>query len=306
MLKLGFLTPPLWLVFLLPVFLGLVLPSVGLFFSPFSVPLLFSIMVLSLLDLPFRKSVASALDRTGFELLVIQVGVFGVLAWLAAFGFDPALFIGFVIVGLSPSGFSVPAVVDLHQGDREKALSLTLFSTVLAPLVMPPLALLLAGKSVPVDVGSLLLNVVVLLLVPLVVAGLLKRTRFAVSMQSVRQPLNLVLLTLLVWGVTSKSAPFFYEHPLQAAAIVSVLAIISLVVLALGWFLGKTPREKITYSTFCYYKNNTFAVTLILTLFGPVPAAVGVAHIVAIRLVLAASTYLTHRNAGVISAQDIG
>lgn len=285
----------LWFFFLLPVVLGLALPSAGLWFAPYSVPLLFSIMVLSLLDLPFRKSIASALDRTGLVLLGIQVGVFGILAWIVAHFFDPALFIGFVIVGLTPSGYSVPAVVDLYKGDKAKALSLTLFSTLLTPLLLPLLTLLLAGKTVPIDVVSLLFNVTLLVGVPLVIAGILKRTPVAPVLQKIRHPLNLVLLTLLVWGVTSRSAPFFYEHPLQAAAIVLALSAASLVVFALGWHLGKTAKEKITYATFCYYKNNTFAITLIFTLFGPVPAVVGVLHIVVIRAVLAASTFLLSR-----------
>ncbi|MBI2445596.1 hypothetical protein HYV43_04370 [Candidatus Micrarchaeota archaeon] len=285
----------LWLFFLLPVVLGIALPGVGLAFSPFSIPLLFSIMVLSLLDLPFRKSVASALDRTGLLLLGIQVGVFGLLAWSIAQWFEPGLLIGFVIVGLAPSGYSVPAVVDLHHGDKAKALSLTLFSTILAPILIPPLTLLLAGQAVPIDVAKLLLNVTLLVGVPLVAAGVLKHTPLAPPLQRVRKPLNLVLLTLLVWGVTAQSAPFFYEHPLQAAAIVAALAAASLVVFALGWALGKNEKEKITYATFCYYKNNTFAVTLISTLFGPVPAVVGVLHIVVIRIVLAASTFRLHR-----------
>ncbi len=286
----------LWFFFLLPVVLGLALPQIGLWFAPYSVPLLFSIMVLSLLDLPFRKSVASALDRTGLVLLAIQIGVFGGLSWVVAHFFDPALFIGFVIVGLTPSGYSVPAVVDLYNGDKAKALSLTLFSTLLTPLLLPLLTLLLAGKTVAIDVINLLFNVTLLVGVPLVIAGILKRTPVAPALQKVRHPLNLVLLTLLVWGVTARSAPFFYEHPFEAAAIVAALAAVSLVVFALGWRLGNTAKEKITYATFCYYKNNTFAITLIFTLFGPVPAVVGVLHIVVIRAVLAASTFLLSRS----------
>jgi|GEM_PF-5526713 len=287
----------LWFFFILPVVLGLALPSVGLLFAPYSVPFLFAIMVLSLLDLPFRKSVQSALDRTGLLLLIIQVGVFGVLAWAVAHWFDPRLLIGFVIVGLTPSGFSVPAVVDLNHGDKAKALSLTLFSTLLAPVLIPPLTLFLAGQAVPVDLSKLLLNVTLLVGIPLIVAGILKRTPVASTIQPIRHPLNIVLLTLLVWGVTAQSASFFYEHPLDALAIVAALAAVSVVVFLLGRALGRTEKERITYATFCYYKNNTFAITLISTLFGPVPAVVGVLHIVVIRLMLAISTYRFGRHA---------
>ncbi|MBI5226276.1 hypothetical protein HY994_03485 [Candidatus Micrarchaeota archaeon] len=294
----SFLDRHLWLFFILPVVLGLALPSLGLIFSPYSIPLLFCIMTLSLMDVPLKQSVLSAANKKGAALIFIQYVVFSALASGVGHFLPRELFIGFVVVAATPAGISVPAIVDLHGGDKTKAVSLTLLDTLLAPIMMPAMVLLFAGKSLAIDAAALFLNVALLVVVPMGLALFLRKAQIADKLNHVRHPLNLLLLTALVWGITAQSAPFFYQHPGEAVVVGIALIGISSVVFALGWLLGKTREEKITYATFCYYKNNTFSVTLITSFFGAVAAAVGVIHIIVIRIVLAASSFLFREKQG--------
>ncbi|MFE1936693.1 bile acid:sodium symporter family protein [Streptomyces sp. NPDC059474] len=83
------------------------------------------------------------------------------LGWLIAnaLGLSPQLAAGVILVGCAPSGTASNVVTYLARGDVALSVSVATVSTVLAPLVTPPLTLLLAGEFLPVDAGSMVTDI---------------------------------------------------------------------------------------------------------------------------------------------------
>ncbi|MBI2445598.1 hypothetical protein HYV43_04380 [Candidatus Micrarchaeota archaeon] len=135
-------------LFALPVVLGLALPEIGSWFAPIAAPLLFSVMTLSLLDVPVLDSLKESLNARSIQVLAVQYGLFGLLAYLASYLFPQELFIGFIILAATPSGISAPAIVDLYGGDVKKSIGLTVLNNVTAPLWLPLFVMVAASQQV--------------------------------------------------------------------------------------------------------------------------------------------------------------
>src|SRR6478609_5310300 len=98
------------------------------------------------------------------------------LGWLIAhvLGLPPQLAAGVILVGCAPSGTASNVVTFLARGDVALSVSVATVSTVLAPLITPPLTLLLAGEYLPVDAGAMVGDILKTVLLP-VIAGVLVR-----------------------------------------------------------------------------------------------------------------------------------
>lgn len=121
------------------------------------------------------KGVAKRPWAVGLGLVAHYVIMPG-LGWLIANALDlpPQLAAGVILVGCAPSGTASNVVTYLARGDVALSVSVATVSTVLAPLVTPPLTLLLAGEFLPVDAGSMVTDILKTVLLP-VIAGLVVR-----------------------------------------------------------------------------------------------------------------------------------
>lgn len=108
--------------------------------------------------------------------LAAQYVIMPALGWLIvkALGLPPELAAGVILVGCAPGGTASNVVTYLARGDVALSVSVTTISTTLAPLLTPPLTLLLAGEYLPVDAGSMVTDILKTVLLP-VLAGLAVR-----------------------------------------------------------------------------------------------------------------------------------
>ena len=106
-----------------------------------------------------------------------QFTVMPLLAWLLArvFALDEALTVGVVLVGCCPGGTASNVITYLAKGDLALSVGMTGFSTLLAPVLTPLLVLLLAGKTVDVDVVGMLLSILWVVILPIVAGLIVKR-----------------------------------------------------------------------------------------------------------------------------------
>ncbi|WP_311765300.1 bile acid:sodium symporter family protein [Streptomyces zingiberis] len=165
------------------------------------------------------------------------------LGWLIAhaLGLPPALAAGLVLVGCAPGGTASNVVTYLARGDVALSVSVTSVSTLLSPLVTPPLALLLAGEFLPVDAGSMVTDILRTVLLP-VLAGLAVRLlagRRVERALGVLPWLSVAAIGVIVAVVVAGSA-----DAIGAAAGTVVLAVIlhNGLGLALGWAAGRAAR----------------------------------------------------------------
>lgn len=91
------------------------------------------------------------------------------------FSLDEALTVGMILVGCCPGGTASNVITYLAKGDLALSVGMTAVSTLLAPLLTPLLVLLLAGKTVDVDVVGMLLSILWVVILPIVLGLLVKR-----------------------------------------------------------------------------------------------------------------------------------
>ena len=106
-----------------------------------------------------------------------QFTVMPLLAWALArlFALDEALTVGVVLVGCCPGGTASNVITYLAKGDLALSVGMTGVSTLLAPVLTPLLVLLLAGKTVTVDVVGMLLSILWVVILPIAAGLLVKR-----------------------------------------------------------------------------------------------------------------------------------
>ncbi|MFE2675208.1 bile acid:sodium symporter family protein, partial [Streptomyces hygroscopicus] len=226
------------------------------------------------------------------------------LGWLIAnaLGLSPQLAAGVILVGCAPSGTASNVVTYLARGDVALSVSVATVSTVLAPLVTPPLTLLLAGEFLPVDAGSMVTDILKTVLLP-VLAGLVVRLfagRYLHRVLGLLPWLSAVTIGVIVAVVVAASA-----DAIKSAAALVLLAVVlhNGLGLALGYGAGKVARLGAPASRAMAFEvgmqNSGLAASLAAAHFSPLaalPAAVfSVWHNVSGALVAAWMSYRARR-----------
>ena len=106
-----------------------------------------------------------------------QFAVMPLLAFALSklFSLDEALTVGMILVGCCPGGTASNVITYLAKGDLALSVGMTAVSTLLAPVLTPLLVLLLAGKTVDVDVLGMLLSILWVVILPIGLGLLVKR-----------------------------------------------------------------------------------------------------------------------------------
>ncbi|MFH8569866.1 bile acid:sodium symporter family protein [Streptomyces sp. NPDC017993] len=208
-----------------PWMLGVVMFSMGLTLTP-----------------PDFAAVAKRPWAVGLGLVAHYVIMPG-LGWLIATVLDlpPQLAAGVILVGCAPSGTASNVVTYLARGDVALSVSVATVSTVLAPLITPPLTLLLAGQFLDVDAGVMVTDILKTVLLP-VIAGLVVRVvagRWVDKVLGALPWLSAVTIAAIVLAVVSGSAAAIKD----AAALVMLAVVLhNGLGLALGYASGKLAR----------------------------------------------------------------
>ncbi len=246
------------------------------------------------------KGVAQRPWAVGLGLVAHYVIMPG-LGWAIAhaLGLSPQLAAGVILVGCAPSGTASNVVTYLARGDVALSVSVATVSTVLAPLITPPLTLLLAGAYLPVDAGSMMTDILKTVLLP-VIAGLVVRLvlgRYVDRLLKVLPWLSALTIAVIVAVVVAGSA----DAIKSAAALVMVAVVLhNGLGLALGYGAGKLGRLGKPASRAMAFEvgmqNSGLAASLATAHFSPLaalPAAVfSVWHNVSGALVAA---WMSHR-----------
>ncbi|MFD0776431.1 bile acid:sodium symporter family protein, partial [Streptomonospora algeriensis] len=232
------------LLILASALLGLLVPDQAAQFTPWISALLGVIMFgmgLTLRPADFRP----VLTRPQAVLLglVAQFTIMPAAGWALAelLQLPPLLLVGMVLVGAAPGGTASNVIVYLARGDVALSVAMTSVSTLLAPFATPLLVLWLAGSTLPVDAGGLLVSILQVVLVP-VVLGIAARALLSRAVEKVLPVLPLISVAgimVVVFAVVGANA----DALLSTGALV-VLAVVlhNAFGLALGYTAGKALR----------------------------------------------------------------
>jgi bile acid:Na+ symporter, BASS family len=138
--------------------------------------------------------------------LACQFTIMPILAVILAymFGFPPEIAAGVILIGSSPSGVSSNIITYLAKGNLPLSITLTSFTTLLAPLITPLLMKYLAGQYISLDHISMMWGIIKMLFIPVVFGILvnrLLRTRASwihKAMPGVAMAANVLIIAIII------------------------------------------------------------------------------------------------------------
>ncbi|MBE5846291.1 MAG: bile acid:sodium symporter family protein [Lachnospiraceae bacterium] len=187
------------------------------------------------------------------DILIGCVAQFTIMPLLAfglgkAFGLDPALLAGVILVGTCPGGTASNVMTYLSKGDVALSVGMTSVNTLLAPFLTPAITYLLLKTTVTVDVMSMFLSIIKVVIVPIALGFIINKLwgKFTEKVADVLPLISVAAITLIVAAVVSHNA----ERILETGAIVFVIVILHNVLgYVVGYLLGRVlkmtmPRKK--------------------------------------------------------------
>lgn len=267
-----------WLIIILAVVVSLVYPNFGYAFKPYVAYLLMVLMFLGCVNMDFKRSWKHLrkVRKIFWSMLVIHV-LSALIVYIFRDNFSQEIYLGLVIATTAPAGISVVFLSNLYGGSIYKSLVITFLSNLLSPLLLPLLVYVLAREVVQVDFGSMIWTIVKLVVFPVLLATLLRRTRFNQALSVNGVYISVVVLFLLVVGVISPISHIVLEDINLSFSLALFILLLVSINFGLGYLLGSDQKAKITYAIAMSYKNFTLAMVIALTLFSPIvalPAAI--------------------------------
>ena len=207
-----------------------------------------------------------------------QFTVMPLLAWTLArlFALDEALTVGVVLVGCCPGGTASNVITYLAKGDLALSVGMTGVSTVLAPVMTPLLVLLLAGKTVDVDVAGMLLSILWVVILPIVAGLVVKRLwpRQTTAATAYLPALSTLAICAIVLIVIAANAAKLMSSGLIVILVVMLHNVGGLAVgYAIGTVLGLPAAKRKAVSIEVGMQNSGLASSLATLHFAAYPMA---------------------------------
>ncbi|MFN2152375.1 MAG: bile acid:sodium symporter family protein [Anaerolineales bacterium] len=259
------------LLLILAIFAGVSIPQAAVFSGSIQY-LVFGMMFLSFVGLKFERS---ALRFSLLNVLVANIFVALVAFYLLRPVDDNLALVGFM-TGISPTAISAPVVIALLERRVDYVVAAVLLTNLSMALIVPFLLPWLGGNQVHVSIWEVLQSVAVVVILPLILARLVRYLP-----QSAQKPLfRARSLTFILWVtalflVMANASHFIYTNVtvpltflLQIAAIAIVLCVVNF---SLGALLsGREFRRE--SSQVLGQKNLSFTIWLSLAFINPIVA----------------------------------
>ena len=212
--------------------------------------------------------------------LLAQFTIMPLLAYALAtlFNLPAEIAAGVILVGTCPGGTASNVMTYLAKGDLALSVSMSMASTILAPIVTPLLTWLLAGAWINVSFAAMMLSIIQVVIAPIIM-GLIVNQLFADFVKRVTEILplvSIVAILLIIGGVVSVNATKILETGLT---VMIVVMLHNLLGYGLGYVaakifsmnLAKTKALTIEVGM----QNSGLAVSLAMIHFGATAAIPG-------------------------------
>ena len=248
-----------WLAAYVPILLGVVMFGMG--------------MTLTVND--FREIL-----RRPVDILIGVVAQFAIMPLVAfvltkIFNLSTELAIGVILVGTCPGGTASNIMTYLARGDVALSVSITMATTLMAPVVTPLLTFGLAGAQIEVSLSAMMLSIAQIVLAPVILGLAVNHFLSAVTkkIQPIMPSISSVAVVLIAGTVVALSADKIFSVGLTVAAAV---VLHNLCGLSLGYCAAKIfrmdSRKARTLSIEVGMQNSGLAASLSLMYFNPTAA----------------------------------
>lgn len=192
-----------------------------------------------------------------------------------AFKLPPEVAVGVILVGCCPGGTASNVMTFLARGNTALSVTITAFSTILAPILTPALTLLFASQWLPVSAGDMVLSIVQIILIPIVL-GIIVRLLFQKQVEKSVKALPLVSVVGIVAVAAAVVSVNTEEIATTGLLIFSVVILHNVLGLLIGFLLGKVLRleykDQKAVSIEVGMQNSGLGSALAIAHFSPVAA----------------------------------
>jgi Predicted Na+-dependent transporter len=187
--------------------------------------------------------------------------------------------VGVILIGCCPSGTSSNVMCYLAKGDVALGVSIGAVSTLIAPVMLPLILWLLAGRWVKIPTSSLFMSVVEIVILPIVL-GVLVNTFFGKKVEKVTEALPLIStlsIILIAGGVVAANRVTLFA--VGTLILIPVVILHNVLGYSLGFLFGRLlgmdhPKSRaVTFEV--GMQNSALGVTLAMAFFSPVAAVPG-------------------------------
>jgi BASS family bile acid:Na+ symporter len=171
--------------------------------------------------------------------VTLQYLLMPLIAWVVsrALGLPAGLLAGVVLVGTCPGGTASNVICYLARGDVALSITLTTVSTLLAVLLTPAMTWLYIGRTVPVPVLDMMLDIARVVILP-VLAGMVLNRYLGHYLKAVKHAFPLVSVTaiiLIIGIIVALNRPVL---PALALPVIAAVCCHNLLGLAGGYYLS--------------------------------------------------------------------
>lgn len=256
--------------------LGVWTPAPGKFLQNYSQALTFlMILFISLTITPQQFAMVRRQPLAVLAGLLLNFIFMPLLCWVLArlFVNDPQLAVGVILVGVVPCAGMAAVWTALLKGDVPLGMAINALTMVLAPFLIPPLMILLAGSNVAVNPLNMFQQLAVILLIPLALGILIRwwaGRRWNVMPHLPLLPASSALMAvLLMFAICNVNASLIITQWHKAPSLLVALALVFPIGFMVPYLLaGKIKREtKIALTYASGMKNLPIAVGLAFASF---------------------------------------
>lgn len=267
------------LLFFLAVAFGLAYQPAATALNPIIAYLLMVVMFLGFMKIDFAtlkkeiKSIRYHIWLIVLQLLIIPIVIYYLLYCLSLFipWISPDFKVGALIFfGTITAAIAAPLAI-LYKGHLERTMLNLVISSILMIGTLPLLFTMLVHNSVPFSYMQLFVFMLELIVAPMVLAIVVRRTIPALS--QILKPhipaVSVLLLTLVILGCVMGLDIFFVDDTGKVIAALISSALCLLLSLSIGWFLSLRSEhaDHVTSAIICSMRNIGIAVVIADQLF---------------------------------------
>ena len=185
---------------------------------------------------------------------------------------------GVILVGTCPGGTASNVMTYLAKGDLALSVSVTMASTILAPIITPLFTWLLAGAWVDVSLLAMIFSIVQIVVAPIVLGIVVNRlfTDFVERVVKILPLISIIAILLILGSVVGVNSERILE---TGTVIIAVVVLHNLLGYALGFSMAKifgmTPAKVKAITIEVGMQNSGLATSLAMLHFGAAAAIPG-------------------------------
>lgn len=253
------------------VLLAFLWPTPGLLIKPYLIYLLGAMMTLSCLKIDLKE--LKSIKTEWWRYLMLMLMIFLIPSILTFFFHiftlkDNALYIGMMLAASIPCGISIVFITDILGGYSSKALITTTLAHMVSPIMTPLVFWFFVHKIITVDFSAMIILILKLVIIPLVLAQIIKRFHWQAKISKIGDSVNTYLLLILLWGLIAPVKNLILENIKISLLAIGITILIMTTTAIIAKQFSKDNREDITWIVASTFKNFTLSSVIALSLFG--------------------------------------